>query len=83
MKKFSLAGLVTLIAATAGFAAEPEYPVADGTFKPTDESLKQFACPDWFRDAKFGIWSHWGPVSVPGYIGHWYARQMYVQGTRE
>ena len=30
-------------------------------FQPTFESLKTYQCPDWFRDAKFGIWSHWGP----------------------
>ncbi len=48
-------------------------------FAPTFESLKVTNCPDWFRDAKFGIWSHWGPQSVPMY-GDWYARHMYIQG---
>lgn len=49
-------------------------------FEPSFESLYNFNCPDWFRDAKFGIWSHWGPQSVP-MIGDWYARFMYVEGT--
>lgn len=44
------------------------------------ESLYQAGCPNWFRDAKFGIWSHWGPQSVPMY-GDWYARNMYIEGT--
>jgi len=44
------------------------------------ESLYRAGCPDWFRDAKFGIWSHWGPQSVPMY-GDWYARNMYIEGT--
>jgi alpha-L-fucosidase len=48
-------------------------------FEPTFESLSQYKCPDWFRDAKFGIWSHWGAQSVLMY-GDWYARHMYVQG---
>lgn len=48
-------------------------------FQPTFESLRQYECPAWFQDAKFGIWSHWGPQSVPMY-GDWYARFMYVQG---
>lgn len=48
-------------------------------FAPAFESLRETACPDWFRDAKFGIWSHWGPQSVPMY-GDWYARHMYIQG---
>jgi alpha-L-fucosidase len=50
------------------------------SFNPTWESLLQYKCPEWFRDAKFGIWSHWGPQSVPMY-GDWYARNMYMQGT--
>ena len=49
-------------------------------FEPTFDSLRNFTCPDWFRDAKFGIWSHWGPQSVPMY-GDWYARHMYMEGT--
>ena len=49
-------------------------------FESTPESLKRHKCPEWFRDAKFGIWAHWGPQSVP-MQGDWYARQMYVQGT--
>jgi alpha-L-fucosidase len=56
--------------------------IADGsvrTFQPTWNSLTNYQCPDWFRDAKFGIWSHWGPQSVPE-GGDWYARNMYVEG---
>ena len=52
-------------------------PIADGKFKPTDESLKQYEYPTWFRDAKFGIWSHWGPQAVPRQ-GDQYARKMYL-----
>jgi alpha-L-fucosidase len=43
------------------------------------ESLKKYRTPDWFRDAKFGIWAHWGPQAVPRQ-GDWYARFMYVPG---
>jgi len=49
-------------------------------FDPTFDSLTQFDCPKWFRDAKFGIWSHWGPQSVP-MCGDWYARSMYMQNS--
>ena len=51
-------------------------------FQPTFDSLREFSAPDWFRDAKFGIWSHWGPQSVPMF-GDWYARNMYIEGTRQ
>lgn len=54
--------------------------ILQGPFEATVESLAKFTCPDWFRDAKFGIWSHWGPQSVPMY-GDWYARNMYIEGT--
>ncbi|MCC7492990.1 MAG: alpha-L-fucosidase [Fimbriimonadaceae bacterium] len=52
------------------------------SFEPTFESLLQYECPAWFRDAKFGIWSHWGPQSVPMY-GDWYARHMYIQDSAQ
>ena len=41
---------------------------------------KKYECPKWFQDGKFGIWSHWGPQSVP-MAGDWYARNMYREGT--
>jgi alpha-L-fucosidase len=53
--------------------------IADGPFSPTWESLRQFECPDWYRDAKLGFWAHWGAQSVPMY-GDWYARRMYIAG---
>lgn len=43
------------------------------------ESLSKRSTPKWFRDAKFGIWAHWGPQSVP-MAGDWYARHLYVEG---
>lgn len=63
-------------------AAEPavhDMPVHEGPFQPTPESLKTYKAPEWFRDAKFGIWAHWGPQAVPRQ-GDWYARFMYVPG---
>jgi len=49
-------------------------------FQPTVESLLGYECPEWFRDAKFGIWSHWGPQTVPMHCNGWYAREMYMEG---
>ena len=56
--------------------------IPDGPFLPYWESLKAYRCPDWFRDAKFGIWAHWSPQCVPEQ-GDWYARNMYLQGSRQ
>ncbi|MBO9620469.1 MAG: alpha-L-fucosidase [Niabella sp.] len=53
-----------------------------GPFEGSLESLKQYAIPDWFRNAKFGIWAHWGPQSAIE-AGDWYARNMYMQGSRQ
>ena len=60
-------------------AAASQLPIARGPFQSTAESLKSYQAPQWFRDAKFGIWAHWGPQAVPR-AGDWYARQMYVPG---
>jgi alpha-L-fucosidase len=55
-------------------------PAAAATFQPTWESLAgQYRAPEWFRDAKFGIWAHWSAQCVPEF-GDWYARLMYQQG---
>ncbi|RYZ45598.1 MAG: alpha-L-fucosidase, partial [Sphingobacteriales bacterium] len=50
------------------------------SFQPTWESLRQFETPEWFRDAKFGIWAHWGP-QCQAEAGDWYAREMYMEGN--
>ena len=49
-------------------------------YEPTWESLKTHQTPEWFRDAKFGIWAHWGPQCVEG-SGDWMAREMYMEGS--
>lgn len=78
---FALAILLTTIG-TLCPAAEPLPAVrilAPGPFKPTWESLAGgYQCPEWFRDAKLGIWAHWGAQSVPE-EGDWYARNIYLQ----
>jgi alpha-L-fucosidase len=56
--------------------------IESGPFQPTRESLKAYTVPEWFRDAKFGIWAHWGPQSAAEY-GDWYARNMYIQDSRQ
>jgi alpha-L-fucosidase len=78
-----------LISFTALQAASPEpaviRPISAGTetmqtgkFEPTWVSLENYETPEWFRDAKFGIWAHWGPQCQPEQ-GDWYARFMYFE----
>jgi alpha-L-fucosidase len=56
--------------------------IAPGPFQGTRDSLRKWQVPDWYRDAKFGIWAHWGPQSGVE-DGDWYARNMYLQGNKQ
>ncbi len=72
-----------LAAAARKAAAQSERPeIMAGPFAGTRESLREYRAPGWFRDAKFGIWAHWGPQSAPEF-GDWYARNMYIEGHRQ
>jgi alpha-L-fucosidase len=76
MKPLFLAVLM-LAAASARADEKFQCPIADGPFEPSAESLAgHYRCPEWFRDAKLGIWAVWGPESVP-MQGDWYARRLY------
>ena len=75
-----------LAATLPGFAATALLPrpvlaaAARGPFRPDWDSLAAYRTPDWFRNAKFGIWAHWGPQCEPEF-GDWYARNMYKEGS--
>ncbi len=56
--------------------------IAEGPYRATADSLQAYKIPAWFRDAKFGIWSHWGPQSATE-AGDWYARNMYIEGSAQ
>ncbi len=63
----------------AGGAAAAMAARASGAIRPDWGSLGEvYQAPDWFRDAKFGIWAHWSAQCVPEF-GDWYGRLMYVQ----
>jgi alpha-L-fucosidase len=68
-------GLAGSVTAGTSLAA-----TAEGPFKADWGSLAaQYKTPDWFRDAKFGLWAHWSAQCVPE-AGDWYARNMYMPG---
>lgn len=79
-KQFMLLSIFVITLTGVASAQRGVQTTNQGPFKPTQQSLKQYQYPQWFRDAKFGIWAHWGPQAVPRH-GDWYARQMYVQGS--
>src|SRR5438270_2217950 len=56
---------------------------AAGRFRVDWESLKNYQVPQWYQDAKFGIFLHWGVYSVPAFGSEWYPRMMYVPGSAE
>jgi alpha-L-fucosidase len=52
-----------------------------GPYRPDWESLQNYKVPDWYKDAKFGIFIHWGVYSVPAFGNEWYPRLMYIHGS--
>ena len=73
---------LSLAAATAQTNSLQLPPIASGPFQPDWNSLTNYQTPEWFRDAKFGIWAHWGPQCEPEH-GDWYARKMYIPGEAD
>jgi alpha-L-fucosidase len=61
--------------------ADVDNAVAEGPFRNDWQSLRAYQAPEWFRDAKFGIFIHWGVYSVAGFGSEWYSRNMYQQGS--
>lgn len=55
----------------------------EGPFRPDWESLQKYEAPEWYEDAKFGIFIHWGVYSVPAFGNEWYPRNMYRPGSEE
>ena len=52
-------------------------------YEATWESLQGYTIPEWYQDAKFGIFIHWGVYSVPAFGNEWYPRRMYLEGSPE
>ena len=57
--------------------------IEKGPYKPEWYSLAEYEAPKWFKDAKFGIFIHWGVFSVPAHNNEWYSRNMYIQDMEE
>lgn len=55
-------------------------PISAGPFSADWDSLATYKTPEWFKNAKFGIWAHWGPQCEPEF-GDWYGRLMYEEGS--
>ncbi len=72
----------SLLAQTAPSATPVSLPLTAGPFTGSVNSLANYEIPAWYGDAKFGIWSHWGPQSGVEQ-GDWYARNMYIPGERQ
>ncbi len=67
----ALAALTSELRLPAAWGQATTMPdIAPGPFQATRESLQAYKVADWFRDAKFGIWAHWGPQSAAEY-GDW------------
>ncbi len=74
--------LVVSALAANSVAAEGTNDQSESSFTPTTDSLLKYKCPEWFRDAKFGVYIHWGVYSVAEQ-GEWYGRRMYEENRGE
>ncbi len=77
-KKCSLLFLLTILLFSSSFAQEK--------IEPTWESINGREYPQWFKDAKLGIFIHWGLYSVPSYggkesYGEWFLRGIQMKDS--
>ena len=78
----ALAGTRAMILTASAEETKPtSASIAPGRNDPAQKPVTQHPVAEWFRDAKFGIYFHWGPYSVPAYENEWYSRNMYVKGS--
>ncbi len=77
-----LIGMLFLLPAAAA-QEKGEIQIPKGPFQPTWESLEKYQVPQWYLDAKFGIFIHWGVYSVPAFGNEWYPRRMYDARSKE
>jgi alpha-L-fucosidase len=81
--KIELSALFFILCVT-GLLGQNPVQTQEQVFQPTFESLeKSNPVPEWFKDAKFGIYFHWGVYSVPAFANEWYPRNMYIKGSAE
>lgn len=76
------AASLTTMAEDAEKAQLDDIAIERGPFEPKWQSLSAWECPEWFKDAKFGIWAHWGP-QCQAEAGDWYGRGMYEPDSRQ
>ena len=76
------AASLTIMAEDAEKAQLDDIAIERGPFEPKWQSLSAWECPEWFKDAKFGIWAHWGP-QCQAEAGDWYGRGMYEPDSRQ
>ena len=67
--------------ARSSILQQVERDAQDGPFRPDWNTLSRYEVPDWYKDAKFGIFIHWGLYSVPAFGSEWYPREMYLAGS--
>ena len=79
MKRRFLLAMLAMVGLSMS-AQQSNVEVQTGSFNPEWKSLSEWECPEWFMDAKFGIWAHWGP-QCHAEAGDWYARFMYYMGS--
>ena len=79
MKRNLLLSVLMAVGLTAS-AQQTDVAVKTGAFSADYKSLSGWECPEWFKDAKFGIWALWGP-QCHAEDGDWYARFMYFEGS--
>ena len=85
MKSIKLLAISTviLLPLLASCTESEQIDVAPHEFEPTSESLENYQVPQWYQDAKFGIYFHWAPFSVAAYKTEWYPRWMYSPNNIE
>ena len=72
-------GAFMMVAALATSCIEAEKPQK---YEANWDSLKKYEVPEWWKNAKFGIYFHWGPYSVPAHKTEWYSHWMYEEGNK-
>jgi len=80
MRKLIALTVFGVLSVTNANAQLTDVPMEEGKYSNNWKSLSQWECPEWFKDAKFGLWAHWGP-QCQAESGDWYARFMYYSDS--